>query len=316
MAFLEGKLSRLKHYLTTSDDVTVTAARDLYRDLEWASLPVPRPLGKMALGGYTIGQKVYHYGRRMLIAQPLFEAACARSGRRLRTGSEVHWIEGQGSIVVGDDVWFDGRSSICFAGSFSRCPTLEVGDNTMIGHDSSFTIGKRITIGKNCQISGASRFFDSSGHATAARERALHKPPLPHQVRPITIGDDVWVAKNCIVFPGVTIGNGTIVSSGAVLRESVPAYCIVAGNPARVVRELPRPDHDEPQKAGPASFDVDDDFPAYRPLSSTDQGPAWLECVSAEDPRDRRSGGPTPGTGRPSARASSTPPACSGVDAR
>jgi acetyltransferase-like isoleucine patch superfamily enzyme len=241
MSLFAGKLAELKHYLTTSDRRAIATAREAYRRLEWVSLPVPGPMAKVALSGYLVGRKAFHYGRRLFIAQPLFEAHCAKAGKRLRTGSELHWIEGQGDIIVGDDVWFDGRSTIIFASSFSARPTLEVGNNTMIGHDTSFTIARRITIGNNCQISGSSRFFDSSGHATDAAERARHQPPLPHQVRPITIGDDVWVAKQCIVFPGVTIGKGAIISAGSVLRESVPPYSLVAGNPARVVRELPRP---------------------------------------------------------------------------
>lgn len=250
MSLFEGKLAELKHYLTTSDHRAIATAREAYRRLEWVSVPVPRPVAKAALGGYLVGRKAYYYGRRLLVAQPLFEAYCAKVGRRLRTGSELHWIEGPGDIIVGDDVWFDGRSTILFASTFSARPTLEVGNNTMIGHDTTFTIARRITIGNNCQISGSSRFFDSSGHATDPVERANHQPPLPHQVRPITIGDDVWVAKQCIVFPGVMIGKGAIVSAGSVLRDSVPPYTVVAGNPARVVRELPRPEAEAGEAMG------------------------------------------------------------------
>lgn len=238
MDVLDGNLAKLKHFLTTSKNPAITRARETYRQLEWARVPVPRPLARVALGGFMAGRKAYHYGMRMLVAQPLFEASCARAGKHLRTGSEVPWIEGTGDIIVGDYVWFDGRSTIAFASTFSERPTLEVGDNTMIGHDTSFTIGKRITIGRNCQISGSSRFFDSSGHPTDAEARAGHQPPEARQVRPIVIGDGAWVAKHCIVFPGVTIGEGAIVSAGSVVRESVPPYTIAAGNPARVVREL------------------------------------------------------------------------------
>ncbi len=62
--------------------------------------------------------------------------------------------------------------------------------------------------------------------------------------RAATIGDDVWIGKNCLVFPGVRIGNGAIVSAGSVVRKHVPPYAVVAGNPAQVVFRLPRPEGD------------------------------------------------------------------------
>ena len=247
-----GSPSALRHYLATSDQRPVRAARDAYRKLQWLSVPIPRAVARTVLAGYVAGSAVYRYGKRMLVCQPLFEASCAKVGKRLRTGSELQWIQGQGDLVVGDDVWFDGKSTVTFAASFSDRPTLEVGDNTMIGHDNDFTIARRITIGKNCNISGSSRFFDSSGHATDAKSRREHKPPKPHQVRPITIGDDVWVGKHCIVYPGVTIGQGAIVAAGSVVREDVPPYVIIAGNPARIVHRIPSAERDSSASARPS----------------------------------------------------------------
>ena len=84
--------------------------------------------------------------------------------------------------------------------------------------------------------------FDSNGHRSDPMERRSQKPPPPDEVRPITIGDDVWIGKDCIVFPGVRIGACAIVSAGSVVRRHVPPYAVVAGNPAQIVYRLPRPD--------------------------------------------------------------------------
>lgn len=54
---------------------------------------------------------------------------------------------------------------------------------------------------------------------------------------PVTIGDRVWVGANAIVLGGVTIGDGAIVAAGALVRKDVPPRTIVAGAPARVIRE-------------------------------------------------------------------------------
>jgi acetyltransferase-like isoleucine patch superfamily enzyme len=71
--------------------------------------------------------------------------------------------------------------------------------------------------------------------------RREHAPPATEEVRPVTIGDDVWIGKGCIIFPGVRIGDCAIISAGSVVRRHVPAYGVVAGNPAQLIFRLPRP---------------------------------------------------------------------------
>lgn len=57
---------------------------------------------------------------------------------------------------------------------------------------------------------------------------------------PVRIEDHAWVGFNVIILKGVTIGEGAIVAAGSVVTKDVPAFTVVAGNPARVIRELPR----------------------------------------------------------------------------
>lgn len=59
--------------------------------------------------------------------------------------------------------------------------------------------------------------------------------------RPVVIHDDVWIGAHAVVLPGVTIGRGAVVGAGAVVTNDVPAYAIVMGMPARVVRYRPQP---------------------------------------------------------------------------
>lgn len=238
---LEEQLSEALHYLATSDTEAARALKRLYRGLVNFSIPAPKVVWKPALWSYLATRSVYHFGKRVLICQPFLAAYCKKVGKNLRTGTFVHWVQGQGDIILGDNVWLDGKSTITFGASFSGTPTLEIGDNTAIGHDTSFTIGKRITIGKNCNISGATAIFDSSGHPSDPVARREHKPPPADQVRPVTIGDDVWIGKGCIIFPGVRIGDCAIISAGSVVRRHVPPYAVVAGNPAQLMFRLPRP---------------------------------------------------------------------------
>jgi acetyltransferase-like isoleucine patch superfamily enzyme len=232
-------ISVIKHRLATTGGVHARALRRLHRGLTTLSVPVPTAMARLVLWGYLAARSTYHFGKRVLVCQPLFEAYCERVGAGLQTGCFLHWVQGDGDILIGDNVLLDGQSTITFAATFSDRPTLEIGDNTSIGHATDLTIGKRITIGKNCHISGASRIFDSSGHPTDTDARRAGEPPPAKLVRPVTIEDDAWVGKHSIVFPGVTIGEGAIVSAGSVVREDVPPFAIVAGNPAQVVYRRP-----------------------------------------------------------------------------
>lgn len=60
---------------------------------------------------------------------------------------------------------------------------------------------------------------------------------LPAQ--PVTIGENCWIGMNAVLLPGVTLGDGTVVGAGSVVTHSFPqGHCVVAGNPARVLREI------------------------------------------------------------------------------
>lgn len=62
----------------------------------------------------------------------------------------------------------------------------------------------------------------------------------PEMTKPVTIGSDVWVAGGVIILPGVTIGDGCTVGAGSVVTRDVEPYTVVAGNPAKVIKRLPR----------------------------------------------------------------------------
>ncbi len=60
----------------------------------------------------------------------------------------------------------------------------------------------------------------------------------PESGKPILIGEDCWLAGNVTVLPGVTVGRGAVVGAGSVVTKDVPAFHVVAGNPARILRKI------------------------------------------------------------------------------
>ncbi|MGE3955003.1 MAG: CatB-related O-acetyltransferase [Parachlamydiales bacterium] len=106
---------------------------------------------------------------------------------------------------------------------------------------------ERLTIGKFCAIAAETRFMMGGHHKLDAVstypfpvfgngwEEAYNILELP-QKGDIVVGHDVWFGYNSLVMNGVTIGNGAIVGARSVVVKDVPAYSIVAGSPARVVK--------------------------------------------------------------------------------
>lgn len=88
-----------------------------------------------------------------------------------------------------------------------------------------------IEIGYHTYISDNVSIQDSDNHYI--KHEGVEKP----NTLPIIIGDYVWIAKNVIVLKGVTIGNGAVVAAGSVVTKNVPEKCLVAGNPAKIIKE-------------------------------------------------------------------------------
>ena len=100
---------------------------------------------------------------------------------------------------------------------------LSIGKNTYL-NGSSIDCSFEIAIGSDCAIADGVQIIDNSWHS------------LNSQMRGVKIGNKVWIATNALILPGVSIGDGAIVAAGAVVTKDVPAKCMVAGVPARVIK--------------------------------------------------------------------------------
>ena len=75
-------------------------------------------------------------------------------------------------------------------------------------------------------------------HPLHPEQRKTHLPPAPDEVKPIVIGNNVWIGDNVKIMPGVTIGDGAVIAAGSVVGGAVPPNTLVAGYPARKLRDL------------------------------------------------------------------------------
>jgi acetyltransferase-like isoleucine patch superfamily enzyme len=122
-----------------------------------------------------------------------------------------------------------------------------VGEFTLM-NGSRLICDSQIAIGDYCLISWNTVLMDTYRAPVSPAERRLlleetarafpRRVEATEPARPIAIGNGVWIGFDSVVLPGVRIGDGAIVGARSVVTGDVPPYAIVAGNPARVIRQL------------------------------------------------------------------------------
>lgn len=132
---------------------------------------------------------------------------------------------------------------------FPHGGSIAIGEWCFIGQGSRIWAAAGVTLGDRCVVSHQVNIHDTNGHSLdkALRHQHFrtmqsvgHPPELEDVVSaPVILEDDVWLGFGSSVMKGVRIGNGSVVAAGAVVLDDVPPAVVVAGNPARVVKQLP-----------------------------------------------------------------------------
>lgn len=123
--------------------------------------------------------------------------------------------------VTGDFSIFTGVSLIVGADA-----ELRLGSG-LVNYGAEIVCGTSIAIGDGCWLGPRVVIRDDDEHELAGSIRTA----------PIVVGDNVWIGGRAVILKGVTIGDGAVVAAGAVVTRNVPPRTIVAGVPARVIRE-------------------------------------------------------------------------------
>jgi len=148
------------------------------------------------------------------------------------------------AVVLGNHV------SLYSGCSFSLGPEgfVQVGDFTLL-NGALLMAEERIEIGAHCLVSWNVGIADSDFHPIEPAQRRLDslalapfykdRPPRPKiGTAPVIIRDNVWIGMGAVILKGVTIGENSVVAAGAIVTRDVPPNTVVAGNPAKVVKEL------------------------------------------------------------------------------
>lgn len=125
-----------------------------------------------------------------------------------------------------------GHDSSIAMGCFVTGYHISIGNNTVINRYTYLDGRVPLTIGNNVNIS----------HYTLI-QTLTHDPQNPDFVclsKPVVIEDHVWIGARAIISPGVRIGEGAVIGAGSVVTRDVQPYTIVAGNPARFIKERSR----------------------------------------------------------------------------
>lgn len=123
--------------------------------------------------------------------------------------------------------------------------TVSIGNRVFMS--GSLIASEKIEIGDDVLISWGVTIVDHNSHSLSFTERSADvsnwslgiKDWTNVKIVPVKISNKVWIGFNSIILKGVTVGEGAVVGAGSVVTKDVPAWTVVAGNPARIIREIP-----------------------------------------------------------------------------
>jgi len=150
------------------------------------------------------------------------------SGVKLDKGVRLKATDGA-TLSLGDRVAIDQ-----FADVYAKIGTLTVGNDTFVGPWTRIIARENVSIGSDCLIAESVVIRDQN-HKVVAGELTRK---AGFTSAPIQIGNNVWIGAKATIVPGVTIGDNAVIGANAVVTEDVPPNVVVAGVPAKRIRDI------------------------------------------------------------------------------
>lgn len=152
------------------------------------------------------------------------------------------FLKGAKYISIGDNCRISSRVTLTAYDAYideKFHPEIVIGNNCSIGEDSHITAINSIKLGDNVLL-GKNILITDNAHGQSISNLLDIAPdfrPLSSK-GPVLIDDNVWIGEKSSIMPGVHIGKGVIVAANSVVTKDVPPYCVVAGIPATIVKEM------------------------------------------------------------------------------
>ena len=158
---------------------------------------------------------------------------------------KVGELRGVEYIEIGKNTWFGDEFYLTAWNKYREYdyePSIIIGDNCGFNSNTHITSINRIVIGNNV-LTGKCVTITDNSHGEISAE-GIMKPPYQRPIvskGPVIIEDNVWIGDKATVLPNVHIGKNAIVGANSVVTHDVPAFTVVAGNPARVIKRILQP---------------------------------------------------------------------------
>jgi acetyltransferase-like isoleucine patch superfamily enzyme len=230
-----SRIDRWLLRLKRRDGATEAALHDAYRWLLRWNVPDTGSTRTFYRGLFRAHEAWMHGGgllKAKLLYEPMARARFARMGERVHV-SGLPYLQGHCRVTVGDDCFLSTVQ--IFSGKTFDAPELVIGDHCSIGFMATFTVNRRVTLGRHVGVAQHVHIADSDGHPTDPARRLAGAPLAHDDVRPVTIGDHAWIGRSAQVLKGVTIGRAAVVAAGSVVVSDVPDGALAMGVPARVI---------------------------------------------------------------------------------
>lgn len=188
----------------------------------------------------------YSSKRRLSVIQnKLYTAWLSREFQKIGKSSTVIFpidLIGGKYISIGDGAAV-GRRTFLTAwdkyGTEKLLPQITIGDNVSIGEDGHITAINSIRIGNNVLIGKKITITDNSHGKCVFEELSIPPRDRPmYSPGPVIIEEGVWIGDKATILPNVRIGKNAIIGANSVVTKDIPANCVAAGTPAKVIKEM------------------------------------------------------------------------------
>ncbi len=199
--------------------------RDLLKR-EWNKVKNERDTPSMPLAAWRLAKRLLHLASSFFRGKLYFRKA-TWSGKLVFAKGRPR-VQQQGRLELGHlvRIWSNINPTHILIGKEGL---LSIGEGTYI-NGALIAVEKEVKIGQNCYLAPMVQILDNDEFGLGLDGR--------QEAKPVVIEEDAWLATRSMIMKGVRVGKGAVVAVGAVVEEDVAPYTLVAGVPARPIRQL------------------------------------------------------------------------------